>query len=133
MKTRISIIIAALFAAFLTTTHAGPPGIGYGGWSNNFGNRVTTEKAAMECCEVAGVKVALVCKDCKTASEKSGEDKKGVAGWFKADSTHDCSGCGGKITVASAGGGKSKTAEYTHTCSKCGANSALVCSTHKKS
>ena len=133
MKTRISIIIAALFAAFVTTSHAGPPGIGYGGYSGNLGNPIKTEKAAMDCCKEEGVKLALVCKDCKTASEKPGTDKKGIAGWFKADSTHDCSGCGGKITVASAGGGKSKTAEYTHTCSKCGANSALVCSSHKKS
>ena len=132
MKTRISIILAALFAAFLSTTHAGPPGIGYGGWSGNIGNRITTEKAAMDCCKEPGVKVALVCKDCKTANEKSGEDKKGVASWFKADSMHDCSGCGGKITVGlpTKGG---REASYTHTCSKCGPNSALVCSSHKKS
>ena len=132
MKTRINIIIAAIFAAFVTTSHAGPPGIGYGGYAGNLGNPIKMEKAAMDCCKEEGVQLALVCKDCKTANEKPGTDKKGVAGWFKADSTHDCSGCGGKITVGAPTKG-GRAAEYTHTCSKCGANSALVCSSHKKS
>jgi len=131
MKTRISIIIAALFAAFVTTTHAGPPGLPYNDWRGYTVNPIKTEKAAEDCCAVPKVKLALVCNDCKTVSEKSGEDKKGVLGWFKADSMHDCSGCKGKITVGlpTKGG---RAAEYTHTCSKCGANSAVVCSNHKK-
>ena len=131
MKTRITIILAALFAAFVSTTHAGPPGLPFGEWRGFAANRITTEKAAEDCCAVPKVKVALVCNDCKTANEKSGEDKKGVMGWFKADSMHDCSGCKGKITVGlpTKGG---RAAEYTHTCSKCGADSALVCSSHKK-
>ena len=97
-----------------------------------FQTRVTTKEQAMKCC-LPNEKVALACKDCKTASEKPGTDKKGIASWFKADSMHDCSGCGGKITATVAGAGKVRGSEYTHTCSKCGANSALVCSSHKKS
>ena len=134
MKTRISIIIAALFAAFLSTTHAEPAGLQYSEWTKHFDNRVTTKKAAEECC-LPKEKVALVCKDCKTASEKAGEDKKGILGWFKADSTHDCSGCGGKITVRQIPAGQGNTTsigEYTHTCSKCATDSAFVCTTHKK-
>ncbi len=129
MKTRISIIIAALFAAFLTTSYAGPTGTP--GWPNGYPSYVTTTKEAEDCCKEAGAKVALACKDCKTVNEKGGEDKKGILGWFKADSMHDCSGCKGKITVGPPAKG-GRAAEYTHTCSKCGANSAYVCSTHKK-
>lgn len=130
MKTRITILIAALFAAFLSTTYAGAPGRGYGGgWPAGFTTPVTTSAKAMDCCK-QGATVALVCKDCKTINAKSG-DKKGIAAWFKADSTHGCSGCGGKITVHQGMSGKSGTgAEYTHTCSKCGAKAAYVCATH---
>ena len=79
-------------------------------------------------------KLALACKDCKTSTEKSGEEKKGIAAWFAPDSKHDCSGCGGKVTVKAPGSGKSgATSEYTHTCSKCGDESAYACATHKKS
>ena len=131
MKTRISMLLAAIFAVFLSNTHAAPAGLGFSEWARNFDNRVTTEKAAMECC-LPKEKVALLCKDCKTVNEKSGEDKKGVASWFKAGSIHDCSGCGGKITVKSASTKGGSGAEYTHTCSKCGADTALVCATHKK-
>lgn len=134
MNRRISIIIAPLFAAFLSTTHASPAGHGFSEWARNFDNPVTTKKAAEECCQPKE-KVALVCKDCKTANEKPGEDRKGILGWFKPDSTHDCSGCGGKITVKQVPAGQGNTAgtgAYTHTCSKCGADSALVCATHKK-
>ena len=130
MKTRISIIIAALFAAFVTTTHAAAPGAPYNDWRGFTVNPIKTEKAAMDCCKEPGVKLALVCNECKTVSEKSGADKKGVASWFKADSMHDCSGCKGKMTAVAAGKGRSL--EYSHTCSKCGANSAVICSNHKK-
>ena len=130
MKTRISIIIAALFAAFLSTTYAGAPGSGYGGgWPTGFTTPVTTAAKAMDCCK-EGATVALVCRDCKTINAKSG-DKKGIASWFKADSTHGCSGCGGKITVTPIAGGRNRSSEYHNTCSKCGANAAYVCATHK--
>ncbi len=134
MKTRISILTAALFAAFLITAHAEPSGLQYGEWTKYFDNRITTKKAAEACC-LPKEKVALVCKDCKTASEKSGEDRKGILGWFKPDSMHDCSGCGGKITVRQIPTGQGNTGsigEYQHVCSKCGDKSALVCGTHKK-
>jgi hypothetical protein len=130
MKTRISIITAALFAAFVSTASAGPNT--YGGWTGYLDNRVTTKQAAEDCCKEKDVKVALVCKDCKSAEEKPGTEKKGIMGWFKADSTHDCSGCGGKITVKgpSEKGGPAGT--YQHVCSKCGDKSAIICSSHKK-
>ena len=51
-------------------------------------------------------KVALACVDCKTVTEKGGEDKKGILSWFKPDSMHDCSGCKGRIT------GKSLDSEF---------------------
>lgn len=86
----------------------------------------------MKCC-LPGAKVALACKDCKTVNEKDGTEKKGIMAWFAPDSKHDCSGCGGKVTVTSSGGGKGPTvAQYKHTCSKCGPDSAYVCTDHKK-
>ena len=70
----------------------------------------------------------------KGGRKKEGEkNKKGIMAWFAPDSTHDCSGCGGKITVKQVGGGKGPTiSEYTHTCTKCGDKSAYVCTDHKK-
>jgi hypothetical protein len=48
--------------------------------------------------------------------------------WFKGDSTHGCSGCGGKITTKTVGADKGPSvATYTHECSKCGKDSAYVC------
>lgn len=85
----------------------------------------------MKCC-LPKEKVALACKDCKTVSEKSGEDKKGIMSWFKADSMHDSDGCKGKITFKGNPAGKSpQTPEYKHVCSKCGPDSAYTCATHK--
>jgi hypothetical protein len=111
-----------------TSAIAGP---GPQNWPTGFPTRVKTEAQAMKCC-LPKEKVALACKDCKTVSEKSGEDKKGILGWFKADSTHGCSGCGGKVTVHQVPGGKVPAiAEYKHTCSKCGPDSAYTCATHK--
>ena len=52
--------------------------------------------------------------------------------WFAPDDKHDCSGCGGKITLKGNPASKApQTSEYTHTCSKCGEKSAYTCSTHK--
>lgn len=132
MKTHINILIAALFAAFVSTTHAGPPSPLWPDWESRLAYRVNTEKAAEDCCKQEGVKVALVCKDCKSVTEKPGTEKKGILGWFKADSMHDCSGCSGKVTTKGPAKG-GPTAEYQHVCSKCGPNSALICGSHKKS
>ena len=99
-------------------------------WPNKFPTVVKSKAEAMECC-LPKEKVALACTDCKTVTEKPGEDKKGVAAWFAPDSMHDCSGCKGKITVKQLGKGPA-TGSYTHTCSKCGENSAYTCATHKK-
>ena len=121
-------LAAAALASFTITANAGPSGP----WPQQFPTRVTTKAQAESCC-VPGARVALACKDCKTISEKGGEDKKGILSWFKPDSKHDCSGCGGKITVKQVGAGKGPTiSEYTHTCSKCGDKSAYVCTDHKK-
>lgn len=131
MKTRISIFTAAIFAAFISTTYAGP---GPGTWPTGFPTHVKTKAEAESCCK-PGEKVALACKDCKTSTEKDGEkDKKGIMSWFAPDDKHDCSGCGGKITLKGNPASKApQTSEYTRTCSKCGDKSAYTCATHKKS
>ena len=130
MKTRISIFTAAIFAAFVSTTYAGP---GPGTWPPNFPTHVKTKAEAESCCK-PGVKVAMACADCKTVSEKDGDkDKKGIMAWFAPDSMHDCAGCKGKITFVGNPAGKSpQTPVYKHVCSKCGPDSAYTCSTHKK-
>ena len=127
--TKLHLAIAFAAGLFTTSAVAGPDPSSR--WPTGFPTLVKTEAQAMKCC-LPKEKVALACKDCKTVSEKSGEDKKGILAWFKADSTHDCSGCGGKVTVHQIPGGKVPTlAEHKHTCSKCGADSAFTCATHK--
>ena len=128
LTTKLNLAVAIAAAMFTTSAVAGP---GPGTWPNNFPTVVKSKAEAMECC-LPKEKVALACKDCKTVTEKPGEDKKGVAAWFAPDSMHDCSGCKGKITVKELGKGPA-TGSYTHTCSKCGENSAYTCATHKKS
>lgn len=114
---------------FTTSAIAGP---GPGTWPTGYPTAVKSKPEAMACC-LPKEKVALACKDCKTVTEKSGKDKKGIASWFAPDSTHDCSGCGGKVTLKTTGGGKGPTlAAYTHVCSKCGPKSAYTCATHKQ-
>ena len=120
----------ALAAGMFTTSAIAGPG---GHSPADLPTRVATKEAAMECC-VPKAKVAMACKDCKDLDVKKGdEEKKGILAWFAPDSKHDCSGCGGKITLKAPGSGKAgTTGEYTHTCSKCGDKSAYVCTDHKK-
>lgn len=127
MKTNLKLHLAVFGAAFVfaSAALAAPSD-----WPPNYPTRVTTKAAAMNCC-LPGEKVALACKDCKTVTEKSGTEKKGILAWFKPNSTHGCPGCGGKVTVKPVGGGKASAAEYQHTCSKCGPGSAFTCATHK--
>jgi hypothetical protein len=126
--TKLHLALALAAGMFTTSAIAGP---GPQTWPTGFPTVVKTEAQVMKCC-LPKEKVALACKDCKTVNEKGGEDKQGILAWFKADSTHDCSGCGGKVTVHQTAGGKAPaTAEYKHTCSKCGADSAFTCATHK--
>ena len=101
--------------------------------ASDFPTKVATKAEAMKCC-TAKAKIAMACTSCKTLDVKEGEkDKKGILGWFAPDATHDCAGCGGKITLKTPGGGKAGiVGEYTHTCSKCGDKSAYVCTDHKK-
>lgn len=127
IKQRIALALAIGSAVFATSAVAGPAT----NWPPNFPTVLKSKEEAMKCC-LPKEKVALACKDCKTVSEKGGEDKPGILSWFAPDSKHDCSGCGGKITLKPTGGGKGPTAaEYSHTCSKCGDNSAYTCATHK--
>lgn len=129
MKLNTLRLSLAIGAAMLTSSAIAGPGPGT--WPTTFPTHVKTKEQAMKCC-LPKEKVALACKDCKTVSEKGGEDKKGILGWFKADSTHGCSGCGGKITVHEIPGGKVPAlTEYKHICTKCGDRSAYICATHK--
>ena len=129
LTTTLHLALALAAGMFTTSVIAGPgPRI----WPPAMPTHVTTKMQAMKCC-LPDAKVALACKDCKTINEKDGANKKGIMAWFAPDSKHDCSGCGGKITVKQVGGGKGPTiSEYTHTCSKCGDKSAYVCTDHKK-
>ena len=127
LTTKLHLALALAAGMFTTTTYAGPSGP----WPPNFPTRVTTMEQAKKCC-VPGARVALACKDCKTINEKDGADKKGILSWFKPESKHGCSGCGGHIVVSQVGGGKSQSYTYKHTCSKCGKDSAFACSTHSK-
>jgi hypothetical protein len=122
MKLNSLLPLAAIAALFTTSAFAGP---GF----QDLPRRITTHAEATDCC-VPGAKVALACKDCKTVKATTGDDKKGVLAWFAADSTHGCSGCGGKISVQS-GDKKGTFAAYKHVCSKCGPDSAYVCTDHK--
>ncbi len=128
--TKLQLVLA--LAAGLTTATSAIAGPGPHSPSD-FPTRVTTKAEVMTCC-TENAKVAMACTSCKTLDVKEGEkDKKGIMGWFAAESMHDCVGCGGKITLNSPGSGKSQTvSEYTHTCSKCGDKSAYVCTDHKK-
>ena len=127
--TKLHLALAIAAAMFTTSAIAGP---GPGTWPTGFPTVVKSEKEAMDCC-LPKEKVALACKDCKTVTEKRGEEKKGIAAWFAPDSMHDCSGCKGKLTVKHVGGDKGGTiTEYSHTCTKCGDKSAYTCATHKK-
>ena len=126
----IRIFIAAVIAATSITASAANPS----NWTppSYSDKRVNSKAEAEDCCK-AEAKVALVCKDCKTSTEKAGTDKKGIMSWFDAEATHDCSGCKGKVTFKPSAGGKAPaTATHTHECSKCGKGSAYTCSTHAK-
>jgi hypothetical protein len=116
------------FASLTIAAQAGPDPANR--WPTGFPTVVKSEKQAMACC-LPGEKVALACKDCKTVDAKGGEDKKGIAAWFKPDSTHACSGCGGKVTYKVQEGKGTGQATSKHVCSKCGADSAFTCATHK--
>lgn len=101
-------------------------------WPLPYQDQVIRTKTQAENCCKPEAKVALACKDCKTSTEKSGTEKKGIMAWFKPDSMHDCDGCKGKITVKQFAAGKVNDVQYSHVCSKCGPKSAFTCSTHAK-
>lgn len=121
-------LAVAAFASLTIAAQAGPDPAHR--WPAGFPATVTTKAEVMKCC-LPGEKVALACKDCKTVYSKKGEEKEGILSWFKPDSKHDCSGCGGKVTYKAQAGKGTGQAEYKHVCSKCGADSAFTCATHK--
>ena len=124
LTAKLHLALALAAGMFTTSAIAGP-----GGHSpSDFPRKIATAEEAATCC-TAKAKVAMACTSCKTLDVKEGEkDKKGIMAWFAPDSTHDCSGCGGKITLKpAAGGGKGPViSEYTHTCTKCGDKSAFL-------
>jgi hypothetical protein len=125
---KLTLLLSSFAVATNLSALAGP---GPGDWPRNFPTVIKSKQQALECC-VPKEKVALACKDCKTVQEKKGEDKKGVMSWFAPDQKHDCSGCGGKLTLRTTGGGKGPLlTQYTHVCTKCGDKSAYTCATHK--
>lgn len=132
---RIHILIAAVIAATSINAQAQQPrtGAGSASWPLPYQEkRVKSSAEAEDCCKPEA-KVALACTDCKTATEKSGEDKKGIMAWFKPDSMHGCAGCKGEVTYKKHGTNKDTgSPEYRHVCSKCGPDSAFTCSTHSK-
>lgn len=124
MKTKTLAVIAGSLATLSLSALAGPG-------PQDFPRRLATEKEAMDCCKGGG-KVALACKDCKNV--EVAKDARGIADWFKKDSTHGCAGCHGKITLQQPPGGKgTQYATVHHECSKCGKDSPYVCTDHKKS
>jgi hypothetical protein len=116
------------FASLTLAAQAGPDPANR--WPKGYPTMVKSKEQAMACC-LPREKVALACKDCKTVDAKGGEDKAGIAAWFKPDSMHDCSGCSGKVTYKAQEGKGSGQAIYKHVCSKCGPDSAFTCATHK--
>ena len=122
---KLLLLVAVLMAATFTA-HAGKD---FAPWAPGFTPLTPRTLAAAEACHDGGGAVALVCKDCKATNKAS--DKAGLAKMFEKDATHDCSGCGGKITVKQSMSKTGGTAEYHHTCSKCAKNST-TCAMHAK-
>jgi hypothetical protein len=127
MKTNTKIYLTLAFAAaWLTTSSFASPGNAN---LADYPTRIDT-KAQAEKVE-KGTKLAFACTSCKTV--KPIEGKKTFLSWFAPDQTHDCPGCGGKVTFMqhSAGnGGAVGHTEYTHVCTKCGDMSAYTCASH---
>ena len=130
MKAKSIVSLALAFAALVSFTAVAQAGPDRSNWPVGYPTVVKSKAEVMKCC-LPGEKVALACKDCKTVDEKKGEDKKDILAWFKPDSTHKCSGCGGKITYKAQEGKGTGQATYKHVCSKCSADSAFTCATHK--
>ncbi len=130
MKTssfKYSILAGVALMLATLTAQAGPGFHGNPDYPVAIKNKAAAEKIAV------GTKVALACDGCKTVDVKTVDEGKGFLDWFKPDSKHDCSGCGGKLTLRPDAGGKgAKVTDYTHTCSKCGDSSAYTCAAHSK-
>lgn len=129
MKSIYTVALAVTaFSALTIAAQAGPDRSNR--WPAGYPTIVKSKAEVMKCC-LPKEKVALACKDCKTVSEKKGEDTKDILAWFKPDATHNCSGCGGKVTYKAQEGKGTGSATYKHVCSKCGPDSAFTCATHK--
>ena len=125
---KLSPLRLALAIAVATLTTSAMAGPGPGTSPPKFPTVVKTKAEAEACC----LPKEKVAQDCKTSTEKGGEDQQGILGWFAPDSKYDrC--CSGKIILKAPGSGKAgATGDYTPTCSKCGDHSAYTCATHKK-
>ena len=128
---KLHLLLTTASAIITTAVFAGP---GPGSLPTGFPAHVESKEEALACCR-PGEEVTLACKDCKTAIVKDGEkEKKSILSWFAPDDKHDCSGCGGKMTLKQVPAGKGTAVaigDYTHRCRKCGDDSAFTCATHK--
>ena len=87
--------------------------------------QITTAKQAAELTE--GTTMMMVCGACKTVNMTEYRadlpNGRGPRHWVEMGSKHECSHCGGTITVVQ---GKTKD-EMQHNCSKCGEGAAFCC------
>ena len=97
--------------------------------ARSFPEQIRSEQEAMRACK-PGMKAAMFCEHCKDITIKDGKKAKDIRGWFVPGRKHDCSKCGGAVTMKLSHGTKSITGRaFTHACSKCGDDSAYVCAT----
>lgn len=100
-----------------------------------FPEQIRSEQEAMRACK-PGKHLAMYCEHCQNLTMKDGKDKKGVLSWFTPGRKHDCSLCGGAVTLKKQGATDPGNSDrFAHACSKCGDRSASICAgaTRKKS
>jgi hypothetical protein len=125
LKTKSKTCLALAFSAALITASAlaGPGNASLTDYPIHITNKEQAEKLEK------GAKLAFACTSCKTVTPI--QEKKTFLAWFAPDQTHQCPGCGGKVTVRSVPGGKPQSvSEFTHVCTKCGDKSAYTCAAH---
>lgn len=97
--------------------------------ARSFPEQIKSEQEAVRACQ-PGMKAAMFCEHCKDITVKDGKKAKDIRGWFVPGRQHDCSKCGGAVTMKLSHGTKFVAGrEITHSCSKCGDDSAYVCAT----
>lgn len=113
----------AVWAAMITTSAmAGPGNV------SNYPTRIDTREEAEKLDK--STPMAFACTSCKTVQPVA--EKKTFLSWFAPDQTHECPGCGGKVSTRPVPGGKPQSITvFAHVCSKCGEKSAYTCAGHK--